>query len=158
MKFHVPTALLLLRRSRCRSARSGGAGLRCQERRKSRRAARALHLGRLRQLPPADRRLSQWKDQAGFAGRLVPLAFHVDYWDRLGWTDRFASPQYTQRQYAMAAWPARARSIPRSSSGTAATGAVPAVRSMASATRRRARPSPSNWALRRAGNWRSAAR
>jgi hypothetical protein len=29
----------------------------------------------------------------------VPLAFHVDYWDRLGWTDRFASPQYTQRQY-----------------------------------------------------------
>jgi hypothetical protein len=53
--------------------------------------------------PPADRRLSQWKDQPGLAGRLVPLAFHVDYWDRLGWTDRYASPQYTQRQYAMAA-------------------------------------------------------
>lgn len=52
--------------------------------------------------PPADRRLSLWKDQGGFAGRLVPLAFHVDYWDRLGWTDRFASPQYTQRQYQMA--------------------------------------------------------
>lgn len=52
--------------------------------------------------PPADRRLSQWKTQAGRAGPLVPLAFHVDYWDRLGWTDRFASPQYTQRQYAMA--------------------------------------------------------
>jgi hypothetical protein len=31
----------------------------------------------------------------------VPLAFHVDYWDRLGWVDRFASPRYTQRQYAM---------------------------------------------------------
>lgn len=26
------------------------------------------------------------------------LAFHVDYWDRLGWKDRFADKQYTQRQ------------------------------------------------------------
>ena len=60
--------------------------------------------------PPADRRLSQWKSQAGLAGRLVPLAFHVDYWDRLGWTDRFASAQYTQRQYAMAGL-ARSRSV-----------------------------------------------
>ena len=53
--------------------------------------------------PPADRRLSQMKGQAEFAGRLVPLAFHVDYWDRLGWVDRFASPHFTRRQYAMAA-------------------------------------------------------
>jgi len=52
--------------------------------------------------PPADRRLSQFKGRADSAGRLVPLAFHVDYWDRLGWADRFASPQYTQRQQAMA--------------------------------------------------------
>ena len=52
--------------------------------------------------PPADRRLSQIKGQAEYSGRVVPLAFHVDYWDRLGWADRFASPQYTQRQYAMA--------------------------------------------------------
>ena len=52
--------------------------------------------------PPADRRLSQYKGQPDHAGRVVPLAFHVDYWDRLGWADRFASPQYTQRQYAMA--------------------------------------------------------
>lgn len=60
--------------------------------------------------PPADRRLSQWKTQAGLAGRLVPLAFHVDYWDRLGWTDRFASPQFTQRQYTMAGL-ARSRAV-----------------------------------------------
>lgn len=53
--------------------------------------------------PPADRRLSGFKDRAEYAGRLVPLAFHVDYWDRLGWTDRFASPRHTERQYAMAA-------------------------------------------------------
>jgi len=53
--------------------------------------------------PPADRRLSQFKTQADYAGRVVPLAFHVDYWDRLGWVDRFGSAQYTRRQQAMAA-------------------------------------------------------
>lgn len=52
--------------------------------------------------PPADRRMSQIKRQTELKGRVVPLAFHVDYWDRLGWIDRFARPQYTQRQYAMA--------------------------------------------------------
>jgi hypothetical protein len=44
--------------------------------------------------PPADRWLSALKPQAN----VVALAFHVDYWDRLGWKDRFASPAYTQRQ------------------------------------------------------------
>jgi len=52
--------------------------------------------------PPADRRLSQFKSQTEYADRVVPLAFHVDYWDRLGWVDRYASPLYTRRQYAMA--------------------------------------------------------
>lgn len=44
--------------------------------------------------PPADRWLSALKAEPG----VVALAFHVDYWDRLGWKDRFASPAYTQRQ------------------------------------------------------------
>ena len=44
--------------------------------------------------PPADRWLSKLKGKPD----LVALAFHVDYWDRLGWKDRFASPAYTQRQ------------------------------------------------------------
>jgi hypothetical protein len=44
--------------------------------------------------PPADRWLSRLKPEAP----VVALAFHVDYWDRLGWKDRFASPAYTQRQ------------------------------------------------------------
>ena len=44
--------------------------------------------------PPADRWLSRLKGEPG----VVALAFHVDYWDRLGWKDRFASPAYTQRQ------------------------------------------------------------
>ena len=44
--------------------------------------------------PPADRWLSTLKAEAP----VVALAFHVDYWDRLGWKDRFASPAFTQRQ------------------------------------------------------------
>jgi hypothetical protein len=44
--------------------------------------------------PPADRWISTLKADPG----VVALAFHVDYWDRLGWKDRFASPAYTQRQ------------------------------------------------------------
>lgn len=44
--------------------------------------------------PPADRWLAQ------FTGRqdVLPLAFHVTYWDRLGWPDRYADPLHTQRQ------------------------------------------------------------
>lgn len=44
--------------------------------------------------PPADRWLS------GLAGRndVVALAFHVSYWDRLGWPDRFAQAAFTERQ------------------------------------------------------------
>ena len=44
--------------------------------------------------PPADRWLSNTKSDPS----VVALAFHVDYWDRLGWKDRFASPAFTQRQ------------------------------------------------------------
>ena len=44
--------------------------------------------------PPADKWLSRLKADPA----IVALAFHVDYWDRLGWKDRFASPAYTQRQ------------------------------------------------------------
>jgi len=44
--------------------------------------------------PPADRWLSALKGQP----EVVALAFHVSYWDRLGWKDRFASPVFTQRQ------------------------------------------------------------
>jgi hypothetical protein len=48
--------------------------------------------------PPADRWLSTLKGRDD----VLPLAFHVGYWDRLGWPDRFASPEITQRQYALA--------------------------------------------------------
>ena len=46
--------------------------------------------------PPADRWLSGLKGRDG----VIALAFHVDYWDSLGWKDRFAQPQFTQRQNA----------------------------------------------------------
>ncbi|WP_159098205.1 DUF1223 domain-containing protein [Parazoarcus communis] len=44
--------------------------------------------------PPADRWLSRLRDDPA----VVALAFHVDYWDKLGWKDRFASPAYSLRQ------------------------------------------------------------
>ena len=44
--------------------------------------------------PPADRWLSALKADPS----VVALAFHVDYWDRLGWKDRFASAAFTERQ------------------------------------------------------------
>ena len=31
---------------------------------------------------------------------VVPIAYHVDYWNYLGWTDPFSSPAWTQRQMA----------------------------------------------------------
>ena len=44
--------------------------------------------------PPADRWLSTLKDRPD----VIAAAFHVDYWDGLGWKDRFASPRHSQRQ------------------------------------------------------------
>ncbi|MDQ2734551.1 MAG: DUF1223 domain-containing protein [Pseudomonadota bacterium] len=44
--------------------------------------------------PPADRWMSKLKADPG----VVALAFHVDYWDRLGWKDRFSSAAFTERQ------------------------------------------------------------
>lgn len=50
--------------------------------------------------PPADRWLAATFADAAASARAIPLAFHVDYWDRLGWKDRFATAAYTERQYA----------------------------------------------------------
>jgi hypothetical protein len=41
-------------------------------------------------------------DYPGLWTEVVPIAFHVDYWDGLGWKDPFASKANTQRQYAYA--------------------------------------------------------
>jgi hypothetical protein len=51
--------------------------------------------------PPADRWLSTLKDSAA-GGKAVVQAFHVGYWDYIGWVDRFASPAHTARQKQIA--------------------------------------------------------
>lgn len=48
--------------------------------------------------PPADRWLSGLSDDEGLWSRFVPVAFHVDYWDHIGWKDPYASQEYSQRQ------------------------------------------------------------
>ena len=47
--------------------------------------------------PPADRWLSALVSKPRDES-IVALALHVDYWDYLGWRDRFSSPVFTQRQ------------------------------------------------------------
>jgi len=49
--------------------------------------------------PPADRWLSASFAPGSAWPGAVALAFHVDYWDRLGWKDRFAAAAWTRRQY-----------------------------------------------------------
>ena len=52
--------------------------------------------------PPADAWLSNLRSYPGLWSEVVPIAFHVDYWDGLGWPDKFASGRYTSRQRAYA--------------------------------------------------------
>jgi hypothetical protein len=52
--------------------------------------------------PPAEKWLGDLRDAPGLWRDFVPVAFHVVYWDRLGWRDRFASKEFTARQYAYA--------------------------------------------------------
>src|SRR5215218_3837153 len=51
--------------------------------------------------PPADRWISSLASRGYGSDRVVVLAFHVDYWDRLGWPDRFAQTRFTERQRAI---------------------------------------------------------
>jgi hypothetical protein len=53
--------------------------------------------------PPADHWLSDLREQPGLWKRYVPVAFHVDYWDYIGWEDRFARAEYSDRQQQYAA-------------------------------------------------------
>lgn len=51
--------------------------------------------------PPAEAWLARVYRQGFRDGAVVPLAFHVTYWDYLGWKDRFSSKTYDQRQRKM---------------------------------------------------------
>lgn len=46
--------------------------------------------------PPADALLGELAKR----DNLLPLAFHVDYWDYIGWEDPYADPAYGERQRA----------------------------------------------------------
>ena len=49
--------------------------------------------------PPADELLGHLShDLSAKNIQVIPLGFHVDYWDGLGWKDRFSSAGFTQRQ------------------------------------------------------------
>ncbi len=52
--------------------------------------------------PPADRWISSLPARGFNTDRVVPVAFHVDYWDYLGWRDRFAQASFGARQRAQA--------------------------------------------------------
>jgi hypothetical protein len=58
--------------------------------------AGALHLGRLQFLSARRPLAIAFPANSG----VIPLAFHVDYWDRLGWRDPFAQAAFSQRQRA----------------------------------------------------------
>lgn len=45
--------------------------------------------------PPADKWLSGLKPDTK---KFIPLAFHVDYWDYIGWKDKFSKAEYSDRQ------------------------------------------------------------
>ena len=46
--------------------------------------------------PPANAALARYADRPD----ILALTFAVTYWDRLGWKDTFARPEYTERQYS----------------------------------------------------------
>src|ERR1700686_3952908 len=47
---------------------------------------------------PGEEWMSGLKNQPRLWQDIVPVAFHVDYWDHLGWKDPFASKTWTERQ------------------------------------------------------------
>ncbi len=58
--------------------------------------------------PPAEAWLSHLENKPGLWTGFVPVAFHVDYWNNLGWRDKLSSEEYTQRQNDYArAWSAQ---------------------------------------------------
>ncbi|TBR42500.1 DUF1223 domain-containing protein [Marinomonas agarivorans] len=48
--------------------------------------------------PPADRFLADFAKQEDPFQSVIPLAYHVDYWNYIGWDDRFSRPEYSSRQ------------------------------------------------------------
>jgi len=63
--------------------------------------------------PVAEAWLSNLKNEPRLWQDFVPVAFHVDYWDHLGWRDPFASDKWTLRQSVYSAhWKTESVSTP----------------------------------------------
>lgn len=52
--------------------------------------------------PAADKWLSTLKDEPRLFKDVIPMAFHVDYWDYLGWKDPWAQAAFSERQRQLA--------------------------------------------------------
>lgn len=52
--------------------------------------------------PPADRLLTKLAVDPKLRDRVIPLSFHVDYWNYIGWTDPFSSKRWSERQQGYA--------------------------------------------------------
>lgn len=48
--------------------------------------------------PPAEKWVNSWLESPDLWLKFIPMVFHVDYWDYLGWRDPFAKPNYSARQ------------------------------------------------------------
>ncbi len=48
--------------------------------------------------PPAEKWMTALADDPDLWNHFVPVAFHVDYWDYIGWKDPYATPEYGLRQ------------------------------------------------------------
>jgi len=48
--------------------------------------------------PPADEWVREFRKSSNLWKDFVPVVFHVDYWDSLGWKDPFGSRSFTERQ------------------------------------------------------------
>jgi len=52
--------------------------------------------------PPAEKYLNKFLNSDELWSKYIPVAFHVDYWDYIGWKDVFAKSEFASRQYRYA--------------------------------------------------------
>lgn len=48
--------------------------------------------------PPAEKYINSYINNNELWTKYIPVVFHVDYWDYIGWKDVFAQPQFSMRQ------------------------------------------------------------
>lgn len=48
--------------------------------------------------PPAEEFISGFKDSKDLWKRVIPMAFHVSYWNHLNWRDKFSKKEFSRRQ------------------------------------------------------------